>query len=190
MRGNTLVATAEEMVGPYYPPAFLDADRHDLSRWEGLSVVPEGQVVVLTGTIRDVAGRPVAPILVEYWQADANGRYHPRETTAPWFDGLGRQYCDDGVYRLTTVRPGRVAGRAAHVTITLFCDGLSRLVTQIFFDGDDGLASDPLLLSMPPELRDRLIAARHDGGDHPVFHRDIILSGADETPFFDDLDTQ
>jgi protocatechuate 3,4-dioxygenase beta subunit len=187
MTTNRHIPTAEEMVGPYYPPAFLDADRHDLSRWDGLSVVPDGEVIVLTGTIRDIAGRPVAPILVEYWQADAEGRYAPDAAVSPWFDGLGRQYSDDGVYRLTTVRPGRAGGRASHVTVTLFCDGLSRLVTQIFFDDDPALAGDPLLRSMPAELGARLIATRQAGGDRPVYRRDIILNGADETPFFDTI---
>jgi protocatechuate 3,4-dioxygenase beta subunit len=175
------------MVGPYYPLAFLDADRNDLSRWEGLSVTPDGDIIVLTGTIRDVAGQPVGPVLVEFWQAGPTGRYDYEQPSLPWFEGLGRQYCDDGVYRLTTVRPGNVGERASHITITIFCDGLSRLVTQIFLGDDPRLPDDPLLLSVPAELRERLVATCEDAGDRSIYRRDIVLSGDGETPFFDDL---
>jgi protocatechuate 3,4-dioxygenase alpha subunit len=188
MRRNRLIATAEEMVGPYYPPTFLDADRNDLSKWAGLSVVPDGDVIELTGTIRDNTGQPVAPVLVEFWVANPAGHYERGGSTSPWFEGLGRHYCEDGVYRLTTVRPGSVEGRAVNVTVTIFCDGLSRLVTQIFFDDDPALGDDALLASVPSELRDRLVAAQEGTSERPLYRRDIILSGDGETPFFDDRD--
>ena len=187
MTANTLAATAEDTTGPYYPIAFLNADRHDLSRWDGLSVGPEGDVITLTGTVRDMDGRPVAPVLVEYWQADPAGRYPDGRHAPPaWFEGAGRQYCTDGVYRLTTVRPGG-GGRAAHVTLTIFCDGISRVVTQVFLPDDPALDHDPLLASVPAELRDRLVAVRDAEAEGAVYRRDIVLRGDSETPFFDDM---
>jgi protocatechuate 3,4-dioxygenase alpha subunit len=195
---NRLAATLEDTVGPYFPPSFVDGFRHDLSRHPGMVVRPAGEVVRLTGTIRDVAGVPVAPVLVEYWQADAAGRYRTPIDAGdpaldPWFDGYGRQYCEDGRYSLTTVRPGAAAGdggRAPHVTLTIFCDGLAKLVTQIFFADEPGNGDDPLLASLPPELATRLIATREGEEDGiAVYRRDIVLRGAGETPFFDDIES-
>ena len=89
--------------------------------------------------------------------------------------------------------PGRSSadgiGRAPNITLTLFSDGISRIVTQIFFAGEAGNDEDPLLLSLPEPQRARLIA-RHDGrrsDGSEVYAIDIVMAGEDETPFFDDL---
>ena len=187
-----LPATQEEMVGPYYPPRFLLEDPARLDKALGLSVRPEGEPIVLSGAVLDLHGKPVAPILVEFWQADASGKLRvPGETAVdPWFDGYARQYCTDGSFELRTVKPGAVSdARAPHVTVTLFCDGVSRLVTQVFFDDEPANARDPLLLDLPEALRDRLIARRQPGDGPPRYLIDIVMRGERETPFFDDLES-
>ena len=37
---------------------------------------PQGQRIVVAGTVTDESGRPVAGALIELWQANAAGRYH------------------------------------------------------------------------------------------------------------------
>ena len=83
-----------------------------------------------------------------------------------------------------------MVGRAPHITVTMFSDGITRLVTQIFFDDEpEANAQDPLLTSLPDELRERLIARRVEApAEGPtVYEIAIVMRGPGETPFFDDL---
>lgn len=200
-RSNSFPATSEDTVGPYYPREFVE-ESNDISRFNGLQVCPKGQVIVLEGHVRDVAGDPVTPCLVEFWQANADGRFREPgnlddDTLDSWFSGYARQYCDHGAFRLRTIKPGAVApdspdapGRAPHVTLTLFCDGISKVATQVFFDDEPANAQDPLLAVLPEDRRARLIARR--AGDEEgaaVYRIDIIMRGDNETPFFDDVES-
>ena len=191
---NLLPAHAEDTIGPYYPPSFLDADRHDLLAFAGSVLRPTGTPIVLQGRIMDVTGLQVAPVLVEFWQANAAGACRtPNAVDAdldPLFDGCARQYCVDGRFHLRTVMPGTPHGsdrRAPHITLTIFSDGISRLVTQVFFAGESANDDDPLLASLPADLRPRLIARRLDDvGGAVIYDLDIVMRGELETPFFDD----
>lgn len=200
---NLLPAHGEDTIGPYYPPKFFDGDRNDLTRLHPtLPARPRGAPIVLTGRVLDVNGKPVDALTVEFWQANADGKFRAPNNQEdasldPYFDGYARHYAADGQYRLRTIKPGAVKAdrvgevrRAPHVTVTLFCDGISRVVTQIFFADEPDNARDPLLASLPPELRMRLIAHR-DGkdGDAARYVRDIVMRGDQETPFFDDLES-
>lgn len=200
MSANILPPILEDSVGPYFPQSYASDFPNDLTRFQGLVVKPKGTIIRLEGMIRDVDGAPVAPVLVEFWQANAAGRHrtplnHGDPELDPWFDGFARHYAETGRYQLTTVLPGAIDGdpaniRAPHITLTIFADGISKLITQIFFAGDPRNAGDPLLSSLPPELATRLIAepvGQEDG--IAVFRRDIIMRGDQETPFFDDMDS-
>lgn len=196
---NLRPVTAEDTVGPYYPWGFVDPEETNLVKLRGLTVRPRGEPIRLSGTVREVGGKPLAPVLVEFWQANADGRYRTAANTGdpdldPLFDGISRQYCSDGRFDLTTIRPGSVPGeagetpRAPHITVTIFSDGIWRVVTQIFFEGEPLNDGDVLLQSVPEALRSRLIARRIADGDGVAnYTLDIILRGDGETPFFDDM---
>lgn len=188
---NRLPLTGEDTVGPYYPVSFLDADRADLTAFAGLTVEPAGEALVLRGVVLDVERTPVAPVLLEFQQADGRGELYPfdehDDEADPWFDPLSRQYCETGRFELRTIRPGVApgSGRAPHLTLNIFCDGFSRVATQIFLEGDPRNDGDPLLASLPEALRPRLIARRDGDGAYAI---EIVLRGEGETPFFDDLE--
>jgi protocatechuate 3,4-dioxygenase, alpha subunit len=201
--GVLLDPTPEESTGPYYPAAFLDQDPNDLSNpYAGLVVGPEGQRIILSGTVLDMHARGVDAALIEFWHADSRGLYqHPKKngarTADPWLSGLGRCYCRDGKFELKTIMPGPVPCddsdrqiRAPHITVTLFCDGINRLVTQVFFEAEPENVRDPLLESLPASLKSRLIASREsDDGQSRRYRWNVILRGESETPFFDDLES-
>jgi protocatechuate 3,4-dioxygenase alpha subunit/protocatechuate 3,4-dioxygenase beta subunit len=87
--------------------------------------------------------------------------------------------------------PGATSGRAPNVTITLFSDGINRIVTQMFFPDQVTNASDPLLLALDDSESTKLIA-KYDGrtaDGAEVYLFDIIMAGKGETPFFDDLES-
>lgn len=190
-RSNTLLPTNEDTIGPYFPLSFCDPYSVDLTKvHEGLSVGPAGRRIVLTGRILDRHGAPAAGALLEFWQANASGRCRRPGAESdpsldPWFDGFTRMLTPDGSFVLKTVMPGGAPQRAPHVTLAIFSDGIARVVTQIFLEGERANAGDPLLAALPPELASRL-TARRDGPDRYAI--DIVMAGDGETPFFDDLD--
>jgi len=199
---NRLAPLAEDTVGPYYPYSFLDDDRSDLTRLHhGLSVGPQGKPIILRGRLLDCEGQPVEDAILEFWQANAAGilRTPDRQDEPlldPYFDGFGRLITTLEPFAFKTVKPGAIAAgkgmaaRAPHITLTIFSDGITRLVTQIFFDDEaEANARDPLLESLPAQLRDRLVATLTSApSDGPaVYEIAIVMRGEGETPFFDDL---
>jgi protocatechuate 3,4-dioxygenase alpha subunit len=72
--------------------------------------------------------------------------------------------------------------QAPHVDVSVFARGLlHRLVTRIYFpDEPEANAADPVLQSVPEELRPTLVAAERDG----ILRFDIRLQGEGETCFF------
>lgn len=107
----SLHATPSQTVGPYY--------RLGLEPLYRAQIAPEhaaGTQVQISGCVFDGAGMPVSDAVLELWQADAAGIYahaHDPRCAAhdPSFDGWGRVPTDaQGRYRLSTIRPGPVAG--------------------------------------------------------------------------------
>jgi protocatechuate 3,4-dioxygenase alpha subunit len=62
---------------------------------------------------------------------------------------------------------------------------LLHLYSRIYFDGEAGNATDPILALVPADRRPTLIAVREPGGGHAVYRFDIRLQGDNETVFFD-----
>jgi protocatechuate 3,4-dioxygenase, alpha subunit len=148
----------------------------------------------IEGTVYDGAGVPVPDSLIETWQADAEGRFADLrgrgEPSAPaGFRGFARCPGDegDGSYAIRTVKPGPVPGpggatQAPHIDISVFARGmLQRCVTRLYFaDEPEANETDPVLMSVPADRRDTLLAEPKDGG----YRFDIRLQGPNETVFF------
>lgn len=153
-----------------------------------------GEAIEIQGVVLDGNGQPVDDVLVEVWQADANGEYHTDYRVANAFNGYGRAAPSDasGEWRFYTVKPGAVAhpnGKpmAPHLNIAVFARGINMgLHTRMYFD-DESAANDacPLLGQVPPWRRGTMIAERRDGEGKPVYRFVIRLQGDDETVFFD-----
>src|SRR5205823_12210998 len=134
---------------------------------------PLGERIIVTGRVRDEAGKPIRDALIEVWQANAAGRYRHdvdqhRAPLDPNFSGAGRCLTDeDGRYRFVSIKPGAYpwknhpnAWRPAHIHFSLFGRHFrSRLVTQMYFPGDPLMARDPILQSIPDQSgRERLVS--------------------------------
>lgn len=159
------------------------------------TVEASGQAIEIVGTVIDGNGQPVDDILVEAWQADADGIYQTDYRTDRAFNSLGRSApgADDaGEWSLRTVKPGAVAypdGRpmAPHINLILFARGINiHLHTRLYFDDEaEANAACPFLARVPPARRDTLVARRETGGELPRYHFVIHLQGERETVFFD-----
>lgn len=174
-------STPSQTVGPYLALVLPWPD--------GPDIVPPGtpHAVTLVGRLTDGDGAPVSDGLIEIWQADPDGRFdHPDDPrgAVPGFRGFGRCPTDAaGRFHFRTVRPGAVdAEQAPHLDVSVLARGLlHRLVTRIYLPGEPANAIDPVLAALDPADRERLIAAPDPDGS---LHFDIVLQGADETPFF------
>jgi len=155
-----------------------------------------GERIRIEGRVIDGDGKPVPDAMIEIWQADGEGRYtHSADgQTRPntRFKGFGRSDCDaEGRYRFTTVKPGPVAGpngraQAPHINVNVFARGVLRqLFTRIYFEGEAGNASDPILALVPEDARSTLIAKRTMQSGAPTYVFDIHLQGQNETVFFE-----
>jgi len=135
----------------------------------------QGEAIEISGRVVQADGRSLDNVVLEIWQADAEGRFDN-----PAFSGWGRAATDSsGIYVFRTIRPGAIQGRAPHINFLLLYSGLMRqLQTVMYFDD----SPDPLLESMT-ERSERLVA-KQEGANRYRF--DIRLRGEGETPFFDD----
>ncbi len=168
--------TASQTIGPYWH-IIEDKALADLTRFGA-----EGERIELTGRVLDGDGNPCSDACIEIWQTDP-----PSSETFP---GWGRANTDaSGTFRLTTLKPGPVAGRgntqqAPHIAICILSRGLMHhLVTRAYFQNEALNETDPLLVSIEdPAQRATLIAIPEAAG---VWRLDIRLQGENETVFLD-----
>jgi protocatechuate 3,4-dioxygenase alpha subunit len=167
-----LVPTGEMTLGPFFPREFAQG-ANDLTSVGGKNA--SGEEVEITGRVVQADGQPLDNVVLEIWQADAQGRFDN-----PDFFGWGRAATDkDGIYVFRTIKPGACEGRAPHVNFLVLYSGLMRaLHTTMFFDE----SKDPVLDAVAPALRERLVAEKTNNS----YRFDIRLRGEGETPFFDD----
>jgi protocatechuate 3,4-dioxygenase beta subunit len=195
--------TLSEMTGPTFGHNIigeLDDDLIHNFAQPGESAI--GQRIIVHGRVLDENARPVPNVLVEFWQANAGGRYrHKREgylaALDPNFGGCGRCITDgDGLYRFRTVKPGAYPWpngvndwRPAHIHFSIFGSGFAqRLITQMYFEGDPMIPLCPIVRTInDPAAIDGLIAALDMGETVPMDARaykfDIVLRGRRSTMF-------
>lgn len=203
--GNALISLQQslsEVTGPVFDRAMLGPTDHDLILNYAKDGLPVGERIIVHGYVRDEFGRPVRNALVEVWQANAGGRYRHKKDQYlapidPNFGGCGRMMTDDdGYYYFRTIKPGpypwrnRVNDwRPAHIHYSICGDGWSqRLITQLYFEGDPLIATDPILRSITNEEAVRGLIATLDRAhgiplDSLAYRFDIVLRGARATLF-------
>ena len=169
----SLQNSLSEITGPTFGHGDLGPLDNDLIRNYAQDGEPIGERIVVHGRVLDENARPVPNTLVEFWQANAGGRYRHKKDTYlapidPNFGGCGRALTDDeGYYYFRTVKPGAYPWRnwvnnwrPAHIHFSVFGSGFAqRLITQMYFEGDPLIPHCPILASIPDrDAVDQLIA--------------------------------
>ncbi|GAA2061616.1 dioxygenase [Streptomyces albiaxialis] len=125
--------TPPQTEGPYFKP---NSPRRD-------SIVPPGapgRPLSVSGYVFSVGCKPLANVLLDWWQADANGAY---DNVGYRF--RGHQFTGaDGSFRLTTLRPGLYPGRTRHLHVKLQAPNRPVLTTQLYFPGEPRNQTDPI----------------------------------------------
>jgi protocatechuate 3,4-dioxygenase alpha subunit len=167
--------TTSQTIGPYWH-LLEDKSWADLTRFGA-----EGEVITITGTVRDGAEKPLTDACIEIWQSSP--------AASESFPGFGRAATDDaGNFAFKTLKPGPEAGpgnslQAPHVAVTILARGLLfHLATRLYFDGEPDNENDFILGLVDEARRGTLIAHETKPG---VWHLDINLQGANETVFFE-----
>lgn len=160
----------------------------------------QGERIRIEGQVFDGLGLPLRDVLLEIWQADANGAYPSQadtqgKTADPHFLGWGRTGADfeTGFWHFNTIKPAAVAGRkgsiqAPHIAVAVFARGINiGLHTRIYFEDEtEANATDPVLNSIEwVTRRQTLIAKRSEVNGEVVYRFYIRIQGEDETVFFD-----
>ena len=152
----SLQNSLSEVTGPAFRPDELGPLDNDLILNYAKDGEPIGERIIVHGHVLDENGRPVPNTLVEFWQANAGGRYrHVNDRYLapidPNFGGCGRTITDEqGYYAFRTIKPGAYpfrnyvnSWRPAHIHFSIFGSGFAqRLITQMYFEGDPLIAHD------------------------------------------------
>lgn len=166
--------------GPFYPtPPMRHTDiDNDLVKIEGLVTRAGGEVIDLSGQLRDRDGNPLQGLRIEIWQCDVNGKYmHPGDdrniTHDTGFQGFGHDITDaEGRYRFRTIKPAQYPGRTPHIHVKVFDARGEVLTTQFYIKDDPGNARDALFRRMSTEEAE---AVSMDFSDGPSATVDIVL---------------
>lgn len=192
---HALLKTPTQVEGPFYPPPPLGETDVDLTWLEGHSKPASGEVILVRGTVTDTNGKPLEGVRVDIWQANANGRYdHPDDPNVnaeldPNFQGIGSTTTDaDGQYGFKTIKPaayplealGDSGWRAQHIHFKVWSGEETRLVTQMYFEGDPLLAQDDEIKRVPADQRHVLITSAEKDADTglPLHRFDLAIEAA------------
>ena len=125
--------TEAQTEGPYYTP---NTPRRSNLVTAGM----RGTALLVTGDVVDTQCRPVRGALLDFWQADATGRYDNEG-----YRLRGHQFADsEGRFRLRTIVPGVYTGRTRHFHVKVQPKGGRTLTTQLYFPGEAGNQRDGL----------------------------------------------
>ena len=129
----SLENSISEITGPVFGHNDLGPLDNDLIRNYAKDGDPVGERIIVHGRVLDETGRGVPNTLVEFWQANAGGRYRHKKDTYlapvdPNFGGCGRALSDDtGYYYFRTIKPGPYpwrnfvnSWRPAHIHFSVF----------------------------------------------------------------------
>jgi protocatechuate 3,4-dioxygenase, beta subunit len=140
----SLQNSLSEVTGPIFGEDDIGPLDNDLILNFAKDGEPIGERILVHGHVLDENRRPVPQTLVEFWQANAGGRYRHRNDRYlapidPNFGGCGRTLSDEnGYYYFRTIKPGPYpwrnyinSWRPAHIHFSVFGSGFAqRLITR------------------------------------------------------------
>jgi protocatechuate 3,4-dioxygenase beta subunit len=125
--------TPSNIEGPYYK-------ENSPERASLLEPGMPGTKLIIKGTVFSTDGKPIARARLDFWQADARGRYDHRG-----YRLRGHQFTDEaGRYTLETIVPGQYGGRTPHIHVKVEAPNFRPLTTQLFLPDEPRNQRDSL----------------------------------------------
>ena len=148
--------TSPQVLGPFYLPDMPWVENNSLA-----TDSEPGERITLNGRVLNRNKETLGNAELDFWQADAKGRYSNFDPGVTDGNLRGKTKADaDGVFLLHTVKPaqytipdqgptglllseiGRHSWRPAHFHVIVRHPDYKMLTTQIYFEGDEYLNSD------------------------------------------------
>jgi catechol 1,2-dioxygenase len=148
--------TTAQVLGPFYLPNMPIIDNGQLARSD-----EAGERLTVSGTVLSTDGEVIKDAELDFWQADAQGRYSNFNEGVAQHNLRGKiNSKNDGSFLLKTVKPaqytipdqgptgillkaiGRHPWRPAHLHVIVRHNDYQTLITQIYFRGDEYLSTD------------------------------------------------
>lgn len=195
--------TISEMTGPTFNHNMIgELDNDMILNYATENELPVGERIIVQGRVLDENARPVSGVLLEFWQANASGRYRHKKDgylapLDPNFGGCGRTISGEGgTYSFRTIKPGPYPWpngvndwRPSHIHFSLFGSGFAqRLITQMYFEGDPLIWKCPIVSAIPDKGGVEQLIARIDMNatvpmDSIAYRFDVVLRGRRSTMF-------
>lgn len=161
--------------GPFYteqPPEIVD---HQLA-----SPTQEGERIIISGRVFNLDCSEFIPnAIIDVWHADHNGQYDNQDYNLRGFTRSN----DQGFYLFETIHPGKYLNgsdyRPAHIHFKIKPPGFPLLTTQMYFEGDDKIASDAAasITSGSFDATHRIIKLEENDDGMMEGNFDIVVSG-------------
>jgi len=142
--------TPSQTAGPYFKPG-------SPTRQSLLEQGTGGAKIVITGQVFSRDCKPMTGVLLDFWQANAQGEYDNAG-----YKLRGHQLTDiAGQYRLETVVPGQYSGRTRHIHVNVAAPNGALLTTQLYLPGearnsDDRIFDERLTVAIKDTLDGKL----------------------------------
>jgi len=169
--------------GPFYPNVDKEWDLTANSTRQ----MPKGELIYLTGQLKDQNCNLVQDALVEIWQADDSGRYNhvndPRNDKPidKHFNYWGRCYTDEeGRFVFKSVIPGAYPAsgtwwRPPHIHVKVHKRGYLELTSQLYFKGNSLNKDDLILKNLNQSEQDSVIVDYKATNDSIKYKNELIL---------------
>jgi hydroxyquinol 1,2-dioxygenase len=152
-------ATENTILGPFYVH-----DRPMLENGANICRDGKGEPCIVTGTVRNTNGTPIAGAIVDVWQTNDDGFYDVQQKGQQPEGNMRGAFRTDanGAYSFRTVKPrhypipndgpvgqlleqlGRHPNRAAHIHAIIAAEGYDTVITHIFEPSCRYLRDDPV----------------------------------------------
>nr|WP_234334217.1 hypothetical protein [Streptomyces sp. NRRL B-1347] len=150
--------TPPQTEGPYFKP-------NSPRRSSLIEAGTQGIRLTVTGYVFGLKCKPLANVLLDFWQADRRGAYDN-----VGYRMRGHQFTNaQGAFALTTVFPGLYPGRTRHIHVKLQAPGRPVLTTQLYFPNEPRNNTDPIFDS-------RLLMNVRDVGNTKEAEFDFVLN--------------
>ncbi|KAI0087399.1 aromatic compound dioxygenase [Irpex rosettiformis] len=197
-------ATESSVLGP-----FFTEDAPDVAEGGSIASEGKGDYMYVEGRILSTDGTPIPNAIIETWETDGHGNYDVQYAGREKADCRGRlRSGPDGKYTYRAVVPvaypipgdgpvgellvalGRHNMRPNHLHLMVEAPGHQKLVTSLYPEGDEWLASDAVFgvkksLVVPlKEVNDDEEAKKRGfpkGGSFKLLTRDIVLVPTEES---------
>lgn len=164
--------TTTDILGPWYRPGA--PFRKNLNPADF-----KGEILQLSGTVFKEDGKtPMNNCLIEIWQCNKDGLYD--NTSDAFVYRASQRVKANGMYSFVTSIPVAYPSEAdptqyrpAHIHMRISAEGQQDLITQLYFNGDPNLATDPSTKS--PLTINRILPLTKIRDNESALRFDVIL---------------